>query len=213
MDSMLTCKQIFDIHRIIPVVVLDDVDKAIPLARALSRGGINIMEVTLRTPNALAVIETIANESPDTLVGAGTVISEELYHKAVKHGAKFIVSPGITQNIINVANDYHVPLIAGAITPSEIMRALDAGIEYLKFFPAENYNGRSTLQSLSSVFPQIKFCPTGGITLDNAAEYLAIPNVIGIGVSAVVNQNLIANNQFDKITELAIQFSKLGQDR
>lgn len=209
MNINTLCEQLFQRHKILPVVTIVDIDKATQLAMALLKGGISIMEVTLRTPNALSIIEKISHDIPEMVVGAGTVINEDLYHKSIKHGAKFIVSPGLTESIAKVANDYPVPFIPGAITPSEVMKAIEFGFNHLKFFPAESYNGTKTLKSMVNVFPNVKFCPTGGIGLDNAMEYFDLPNVIGIGVSSMVNKDLIENNKFEKITELAQKFIKL----
>ncbi|MCE3268571.1 MAG: 2-keto-3-deoxy-phosphogluconate aldolase [Burkholderiales bacterium] len=187
----------------IPVVVLDDVNKAIPLAQALLAGGVKIMEVTLRTKNALSIIEKIAKEVPQMQIGAGTVLNFDQYHMAIKHGARFIVSPGLTNDLIEVSRDYDAPFLPGAVTPTEVMLALEHGFDCLKFFPAENYNGVGTLKAFASVFNQIKFCPTGGITLDNAKNYLALNNVLAVGCSFLAPSALIENNDFMSITEIA----------
>ena len=205
MNNTITCAQILSQHKCIPVVVLNDESKSIPLAKALLAGNIKIMEVTLRTPNSLKIIKKIADELPEMLVGAGTVINEDQYNLAVSNGAKFIVSPGLTPELINVAKTYDVPFLPGAITPSEIMFALKHGFKHLKFFPAENYNGTQMLKSLISVFNNVKFCPTGGIKLNNIKEYLSLSNVISVGCSFLAPDSLIANNDFDKITQLALQ--------
>ncbi|HMT01927.1 MAG TPA: bifunctional 4-hydroxy-2-oxoglutarate aldolase/2-dehydro-3-deoxy-phosphogluconate aldolase [Burkholderiales bacterium] len=203
MINALTPQQIFAEHKFIPVVVLDDVHKAILLAKALLKGGINIMEITLRSKNAFTIIETIANDIPEMLIGAGTILNSDQYHKSIKHGAKFTVSPGLTPDLIDVAKDYDISFIPGAITPTEIMYAINADFNYLKFFPAESYNGLSILKALTSVFSQIKFCPTGGISLENAKQYLNIPNVAGVGCSFLADKFLIENSKFDEITQLA----------
>ncbi len=203
MTKFLTPEQIFADNKFIPVAILDDVNKAISLAKALLKGGINIIEVTLRTSNAFAIIDTLNQEFPQMLIGAGTVLNSDQYHKAVKHGAKFIVSPGLTSDLIDVAKDYDVPFIPGAITPTEIMHLINAEFSYMKIFPAESYNGLSILKSLVSPFPQVKFCPTGGVSLNNATQYLELPNVAGVGCSFLADKILIENNKFDEITQLA----------
>jgi len=205
MSNIVTCEQILNQNKIIPVVVLDDEDKAIPLAQALLAGNIKIMEVTLRTDNALKIIKKIADEVPEMLVGAGTVINEDQYNSAVSNGAKFVVSPGLTNGLINVASTYDVPFLPGAITPSEIMLAIKHGFKHLKFFPAESYNGIQMLKSLASPFNGVKFCPTGGIHLNNLKEYLSQSNVIAVGCSFLAPSNLIADNDFEQITKLALQ--------
>ncbi|MCE2705640.1 MAG: bifunctional 4-hydroxy-2-oxoglutarate aldolase/2-dehydro-3-deoxy-phosphogluconate aldolase [Proteobacteria bacterium] len=203
MNKILTSEELFNANKIVPVIVLNDIDKAILVANALNDGGINVMEVTLRTPNALQIIEKLAKEAPYITVGAGTVLSEDQYHMAVKHGAKFIVSPGLTPELAKVKGVYNVPFVPGAITPTEVMYALQYGIDILKFFPAESYNGHMALKSLASVFPKVKFCPTGGINLENANKYLSLSNVVGVGCSFIVTEQLVAQNNFEKITELA----------
>ncbi len=205
MQNKLTSELIFSQHKLIPVLVLNDITKAIPIAKALLEGGIKIIEVTLRTPNALNIIETLNHKIPEMLIGAGTVLNEDQYHLAVKHGAKFIVSPGLTHNLIQVSHNYDIPFIPGAITPTEIMSAIDNGLYNLKFFPAENYNGYAVLKSFLNIFPKVKFCPTGGINLDNAAKYLSLGNVAAIGCSFIVTDELVKNNQFNQITDLTKQ--------
>lgn len=213
MSQILTCETIFLNNKIIPVVVLNDISKAVPIARSLMAGGINIMEVTLRTPNALNIIEKISTEVPEMLVGAGTILTDDDYHKAVKHGSKFIVSPGLTDDLVKVSQTYDVAFIPGVITPTEVITAFKSGFRFLKFFPAESFNGLTTLKSYVSVFSQIKFCPTGGITMENASKYLNLPNVAGIGCSFLITEDSINNNAFDKITQLATQITTLCQHK
>jgi len=203
MTKYYTCEELLSNNTFIPVVVLDDISKAVPLAQALLAGGIKIMEVTLRTKNAIAIIEKIAHEVPDMIVGAGTVLNFDQYHMAIRHGSKFIVSPGLTKDLVDVARDYDAPFLPGAVTPTEVMLALEHGFNYLKFFPAENYNGVGTLKAFASVFNQVKFCPTGGITPDNAKNYLALSNVLSVGCSFLAPGELIKNNDFAAITEIA----------
>lgn len=203
MSAKLTCEQIFNKNKIVPVVILNDIDKAVPVAHALLAGGISIMEVTLRTPNALAIIEKLTKEVPEMTTGAGTILNDDHYHKAIKHGAQFIVSPGLTAELAKVSADYDAPFLPGAITPTEIMQALLMGFEYLKFFPAESYNGYNVLKALSSPLSQVKFCPTGGITTENARKYLALPNVVGVGCSFLIKEEHVQSGNYQKITDLA----------
>lgn len=197
----LSAKEIFAKNKFVPVVVLNDIEKAIPLAKAFLAGGISIMEVTLRTPNALKIIEKIAHEVPEMLVGAGTILSPEDYINAVKHKAKFIISPGLTDSLSKESKNHDVCYLPGAVTASEVMYALELGFNHLKFFPA---NGSyETLKALASPIPQIKFCPTGGINMSNAKQFLELPNVAAVGCSFLASNDLIANNQFGKITENA----------
>lgn len=206
---MITCNELLRNNRFIPVVVLNDEAKALPLAQALLDGGIKVMEVTLRVPNALKIIERIAHKVPEMLVGAGTVLNYDQYHKAVKHGAKFIVSPGLTPNLIEVSKDYDVAFLPGAVTPTEIMVAMNYGLKHLKFFPAENFNGINTLKSYASVFGDVQFCPTGGINLSNVSDYLKLKNVMAVGCSFLADSTLIEQSNFTEITNLAKKINML----
>jgi 2-dehydro-3-deoxyphosphogluconate aldolase/(4S)-4-hydroxy-2-oxoglutarate aldolase len=203
MSHNFTCEELLSQNSCIPVVVLDDITKAIPLANALITGGINVMEITLRTPNALAIIEKISNEVPKMIVGAGTILTTKQYELAIKHGAKFIVSPGLSNELIKISNNYTTPFLPAAVTPSEVMQALEHNFTCLKFFPAESYNGIITLKAFSAIFKQIKFCPTGGISLDNIKNYLNLDNVLSVGCSFLAQDNLIKNNDFISITNIA----------
>ena len=156
---------------VVPVVVLDDAELAVPTAKALLKGGINAMEITFRTAAAKASIAKVAAEVPEMIVGAGTVINVEQLHDAVEAGAKFIVSPGSDADVISEAAKIGVAMIPGVVTPSEIILGLKLGIKVFKFFPAESYGGLKTLKALSGPFPQIKFIPTGGISQANGADY------------------------------------------
>ncbi len=203
MKEKFTCAQLFQQNKFIPVVILNDIEKAVPIAHALLEGGISVMEVTLRTNNALDIIQKLAEDIPEMTTGAGTILNDDHYHIAVRHGAKFIVSPGLTPELTEVSNEYDVPFLPGAITPTEIMQASLMGFNYLKFFPAESYNGYSVLKSLSSPFTNVKFCPTGGVNLDNAKKYLALPNVVGVGCSFFITEDIIKNSSYSTITKLA----------
>lgn len=203
MTDILTCEQIFRQNKIVPVVILNDIEKAVPIAHALLEGGISVMEVTLRTPNALKIIEKLSNEVPQMVTGAGTILNDDHYHIAIKHGAQFIVSPGLTPELANVAKNYNIPFLPGAITPTEIMQAMLMGFDHLKFFPAESYNGYEVLKALSSPLSSVKFCPTGGINIDNAKKYLSLPNVVGVGCSFLIKDEFVSSSNFAQITTLA----------
>ena len=167
MKDYLTIEEFANISKIIPVVVIDEITNAVPLARALLAGGISVMEVTLRTNTAFAAIEEISKNVPDMIVGAGSVITDSQYHHAVKMGSKFIISPGLTNDLVHTSRYYDAPFIPGVMTPSEVMKALVRGFNYLKFFPAEASGGFEMIKAMQGPLNEAKFCPTGGITLDN----------------------------------------------
>ncbi|RWF54020.1 MAG: bifunctional 4-hydroxy-2-oxoglutarate aldolase/2-dehydro-3-deoxy-phosphogluconate aldolase, partial [Mesorhizobium sp.] len=162
---------------VIPVLKIANVADAVPLARALSRGGLRAIEITLRTADALEAIRRVAAEVEDAIVGAGTILDARQFDEAAAAGSTFIVSPGITSQLLEAAKDSPVPLLPGAITPGEIMAAREAGLRFLKFFPAEQSGGIASLKAFASPLADVKFCPTGGITARNAADYLSLPNV------------------------------------
>jgi 2-dehydro-3-deoxyphosphogluconate aldolase/(4S)-4-hydroxy-2-oxoglutarate aldolase len=211
MNTHLTMGEVFNNHRIIPVVVLNDPAIALKIGEALINGGISVIEVTLRTPNALNVIEHLRNNLPQLIVGAGTILNDDQYHLAVKHKAQFIVSPCLSNELVAVSKNYELPFLPGAVTPSEILNAYNNGFSYLKYFPAESYNGTQCLKSIASVFPQIKFCPTGGVDLLNAKNYLSLPNVAAVGCSFLVNQAAVDQGNFASITDLALQINQLAK--
>ena len=186
---------------VVPVVVLDDAELAVPTAKALLKGGINAMEITFRTAAAKASIAKVAAEVPEMIVGAGTVVNVEQLHDAVEAGAKFIVSPGSDADVISEAAKLGVAMIPGVVTPSEIILGLKLGIKVFKFFPAESYGGLKTLKALSGPFPQIKFIPTGGISQANAADYFKNPKVLAVGGSWMVSKDMINAGDFDAIAE------------
>lgn len=188
---------------VIPVLKIDRVEDAVPLAQALARGGLPAIEITLRTPAALEAIRKAAAEVPEAVVGAGTILNPEQFAHAVAAGARFIVSPGATPGLIAAADDSDVPLLPGATTPSEIMAAADRGYTLLKFFPAEQAGGAAFLKALSSPLAGTRFCPTGGIGAKNAADYLSLPNVICVGGSWIAPDALVAGGQWDEIEALA----------
>lgn len=188
---------------VIPVIVLDNADDAVPLARALAAGGLPAVEITLRTDAALESIRRVAAEVPEAIVGAGTILNTHQYNQAVIAGAKFIVSPGLTGELVKAADGHAVPLLPGSVTSSEIMTALEWGYTHLKFFPAEQAGGASYLKSLSSPFGGVKFCPTGGVSVSNAKDYLSLPNVLCVGGSWVAPKEMMAKGDWAGITALA----------
>ncbi|RWH18786.1 2-dehydro-3-deoxy-phosphogluconate aldolase [Mesorhizobium sp.] len=195
---------------VIPVLKIANVADAVPLARALSRGGLRAIEITLRTADALEAIRRVAAEVEDAVVGAGTILDAKQFDEAARAGSKFIVSPGITGQLLDAANDSPVPLLPGAITPGEIMAAREAGLRFLKFFPAEQSGGIASLKAFASPLADVKFCPTGGITAKNAADYLSLPNVICVGGTWVAPDELIKAGKWDEIEALARAASKLA---
>ena len=195
---------------VVPVIVLDDVEAALPLARALVRGGLPALEVTLRTPNALAIIKEMAKVE-GAFVGSGTVRDRNHIEQSIKAGAQFMVSPGAPAKLLDDALEYDVPLLPGVSTATEAMAASEAGYSYLKLFPAEAVGGAKLLKSFSSPLPDLKFCPTGGIVLQNALDYLSLPNVICVGGSWIVPADAIKARDFDKIEALAREASQIGK--
>jgi len=194
---------------VIPVIRIARVADAVPLARALAAGGLPAVEITLRTPAALDAIRAVAAEVPEAIVGAGTILDARQFDVAAEAGARFIVSPGFTPQLAAAAADSPVPLLPGAITPGEIMAAAEAGHSILKFFPAGQAGGAAFLKALTSPFAGIRFCPTGGIGPDNAADYLALENVVCVGGSWVAPDALVAAGRWGEITDLARRASEL----
>lgn len=194
---------------VIPVIVIDDVAKAVPMAKALVAGGLPAIEITLRTEGALDAIRAIADAVPDAIVGAGTVLNAEQYAQAVAAGSRFVVSPGFTPELAEAANGASVPLLPGCVTSSEIMAALEEGYTHLKFFPAEQAGGAAYLKSLSSPFGGVRFCPTGGVSVANAGDYLALPNVICVGGSWVAPKDAVAAGDWDRVRLLAQDAARL----
>jgi len=208
---MLTIEQV-SACGIVPVVVLDDAEKAVPTAKALLKGGITAMEITFRTAAARDSIARVAAEVPEIIVGAGTVINPEQLHAAVDAGARFIVSPGSDTEVIEEAGRLDVPIVPGVVTPSEIMAGLKLGIKVFKFFPAEAYGGLKTIKALGGPFPQIRFIPTGGISLANAGEYLKNPKIQAVGGSWMVSKDMINSGDYDGITEKSAQATALVRE-
>ena len=194
---------------VIPVIVLNDTAHAVPLARALLAGGIRMLEVTLRTPAALACIEAIAREVPDAVVGAGTVRGAADAQAAALAGARFAVSPGYTRAVGKACHELGLALLPGVATGSEIMLAQEDGYQALKFFPALQAGGAPMLKAWGGPFGDVKFCPTGGITPGNAREFLALPNVACVGGSWLTPADAIAAGDWDRITRLAAEAAGL----
>lgn len=196
---------------VIPVIVLEDVAHAVPLARALVAGGIRMLEVTLRTPVALACIELIAKEVPEAVAGAGTVRSAADAQAAQLAGARFAVSPGYTKSVGKACHDLGLPLLPGVATGSEIMAAQEGGYTELKFFPAMQAGGPAMLKAWHGPFGDVKFCPTGGVSCANANEFLALTNVACVGGSWLTPADAIAQGDWARITQLAAQAVKLAR--
>ncbi|MDP2066294.1 MAG: bifunctional 4-hydroxy-2-oxoglutarate aldolase/2-dehydro-3-deoxy-phosphogluconate aldolase [Burkholderiaceae bacterium] len=199
----LTPRAVMQDAPVIPVIVLHDVAHAVPLARALVAGGIRMLEITLRTPQALACMEAIARDVPDAVVGAGTVRSAADAQAAAMAGARFAVSPGYTHAVGQACRDLHLPLLPGVATGSEIMLAQEDGLSELKFFPAVQAGGAAMLRAWSGPFGDVRFCPTGGVTPANAAELLALPNVVCVGGSWLTPADAVAAGDWARITQLA----------
>ena len=197
-----TALQVMQDAAVIPVIVLNDVAHAVPLARALVAGGIRMLEVTLRTPQALECIERIAKEVPDAVIGAGTIRSAADAQAAAKAGALFGVSPGYTRTVGQACRDACMALLPCLATGSEIMMAQEDGFTELKFFPAMQAGGPAMLKAWSGPFFDVKFCPTGGVTLQNAPEFLALPNVICVGGSWIVPVDAMQSGDWARITQL-----------
>ncbi|MFF5773965.1 bifunctional 4-hydroxy-2-oxoglutarate aldolase/2-dehydro-3-deoxy-phosphogluconate aldolase [Streptomyces californicus] len=201
---------VLDLAPVVPVVVLHDAADAAPLARALVAGGLPAIEVTLRTPAALASIRAMAAEVPDAVVGAGTVISPEHVRDTVDAGARFLVSPGWTDALLEAMKASGVPFLPGVSTTSEVVALLERGVHEMKFFPAEAAGGTAYLKALSAPLPQARFCPTGGISLASAPSYLALPNVGCVGGSWMVPGDAVAAKDWDRVARLAAEAAALA---
>ena len=209
--STLTALQVMQDAPVIPVIVLHDVATAVPLAQALVAGGVRMLEVTLRTPQALACMEAIAREVPEAVVGAGTVRSAADVLSAQQAGARFAVSPGYTTALGQACRDAGLALLPGVATGSEIMHATADGFTELKFFPALQAGGAAMLKAWSGPFFDVRFCPTGGITPKNAHEFLALPNVVCVGGSWLVAADAVARRDWARVTQLAQESHALRQ--
>ncbi len=194
--------EVLQISPIVPVVVIENIKDAVPLAQSLIEGGIPIIEVTLRSSCALEAIELIAKNVPKMRVGAGTILNPTQLEQAQNRGAEFLISPGLTIKLLEHAKKKDMPLIPGVSSSSEVMQALELGYSTLKFFPAEYCGGVKLLNAFNGPFKGVKFCPTGGISVDNMRSYLNLENVLCVGGSWLTPKNLIQNKEWDKITEI-----------
>lgn len=204
----MNVKELMQVAPVIPVLVIDDVSKARPLAEALVAGGLRVLEVTLRTPQALDAMQAMSDVE-GAIVGVGTALDAEDLKKAQQHGATFAVSPGFTQALGKAANAINMPLLPGIMTPADIMRARDEGFHELKFFPASQAGGPALLKGFAGPFIDTVFCPTGGISADNAKDYLSLPSVLCVGGSWVAPKKLVDAGDWDAIQALAAQCQTL----
>ncbi len=198
---------------VIPVVIIDDLANAVPLARALVKGGLKVIEITLRTAAGLEAIRAIANEVPEAIAGAGTVLEPAQLAAVVAAGARFAVSPGATPRMLDAAQRTDIALLPGIATASEAMLLIERGYRFAKFFPAEPAGGMAYLSALASPLPQLRFCPTGGITLESAPLYLQLSNVVCVGGSWMVNRKTIEAGDWSAITESAAKAAALDEHR
>jgi len=187
---------------VVPVIVIKDLADAVPMAKALLAGGVKVLEVTLRTPVALEAIRLLSAEVPEAIVGAGTVTTPAQLQQAIEAGARFAISPGSTRELLQAGKDAGIPLIPGIASISELMEGTGLGYTHFKFFPAEAAGGVKTLKSIHGPFPEIRFCPTGGINEKNYQDYLALPNVLCVGGSWIVPDDAVTGKDWNRITEL-----------
>lgn len=198
-------KDIFAAGPIVPVLVINKVEEALPIAEALLAANVKVLEVTLRTPAALDVISIIAKELPEAIIGSGTVTNRQQLQQSYDAGAKFAISPGLTKDLLQAGNEGNIALIPGISSISELMDGADYGYDHLKFFPAEASGGVNAIKSIGGPFPDIRFCPTGGINLKNVRDYLALPNVVCCGGSWLVSSDIVRDKNWSQITMLANQ--------
>jgi 2-dehydro-3-deoxyphosphogluconate aldolase/(4S)-4-hydroxy-2-oxoglutarate aldolase len=196
---------------VVPVITIMKLEHAVPLAQALTRGGLRVLEVTLRTPVALAAIEAMRKAVPEAIVGAGTLTRPQDFVDAEQAGSQFGVSPGLTQELVQAAKLVSYPLLPGTMTPSEVMAARALGFTALKLFPAQQAGGVGMLKALFAPLPDVVFCPTGGITLESAPSFLALPNVACVGGSWVAPLDLMDAGKWQRIEELAREAAGLGK--
>ncbi|MFJ9897372.1 bifunctional 4-hydroxy-2-oxoglutarate aldolase/2-dehydro-3-deoxy-phosphogluconate aldolase [Streptomyces sp. NPDC091280] len=206
----MASSSLLDLAPVLPVVVIEDAADAVPLARALVAGGLPAIEVTLRTPAAPAALRAVADEVPEAVVGAGTVLTPGQVEECVAAGARFLVSPGWTDLLLEAMRGSGVPFLPGVSTTSEVVALLERGVREMKFFPAAAAGGTAYLRSLAGPLPQARFCPTGGIGIDSAPEYLALPNVGCVGGSWMVPADALAARDWGRIEALAREASALG---
>lgn len=211
-ESMIkTLEERFYDYAVVPVVVLNDADDAVPLADALIKGGLPCAEVTFRTDAAEESIRRICESFPDMLVGAGTVLTTEQVERAYKAGAKFIVSPGFDPEIIDYCISIGLPVLPGCITPSEIAQAVKRGLKVVKFFPAEQSGDVAMIKAMAAPYSMVKFMPTGGISTKNLADYLSCDKILCCGGSWMVKEDLIKSGSFDKITDMTKEATALAR--
>lgn len=194
--------EIIERSKIVPVIKIDDAKTTIPLLKAVSEGGIKVAEITYRTAAAKEAIDIAVKNFPDMLIGAGSVINLSQAKEAYALGVKFIVSPGFSDEVAEFCISMGIPYFGGCVTPTEIMRSVNLGLNIIKFFPCENYGGLATMKALAGPFPQIKFMPTGGIGIHNIKEYLAYNKIVACGGSWMVKDELIKNGDYEKIKTL-----------
>lgn len=210
-SMMKTLEERFYDYAVVPVVVLNDADDAVPLADALIKGGLPCAEVTFRTDAAEESIRRICENFPDMLVGAGTVLTTKQVERAYKAGAKFIVSPGFDPEIIDYCISIGLPVLPGCITPSEIAQAVKRGLKVVKFFPAEQSGGVAMIKAMAAPYSMVKFMPTGGISTKNLADYLSCDKILCCGGSWMVKEDLIRSGSFDKITDMTREATALAK--
>ncbi|MBC7944685.1 MAG: bifunctional 4-hydroxy-2-oxoglutarate aldolase/2-dehydro-3-deoxy-phosphogluconate aldolase [Burkholderiales bacterium] len=208
----MNIREILEIGPVIPVLVIEREEDAIPLARALVTGGLRVLEITLRTPAGLPAIAAIAADVPDAVVGVGTVTRTDEFQRAKDAGARFAVSPAFSPELAQTARACGMPYLPGTMTPTEIMAARNAGFSELKFFPAHRGGGIAALKSFGELFADVSFCPTGGITENTFGDYLALDNVICVGGSWLAPRDAIANRDWTTITRLAMRAAKPVND-
>lgn len=201
---------VLDVVPVMPVVVLDSLEHAVPVARALVAGGLPAIELTLRTPVALDAIRAIASEVPEILIGAGTITTPANAKEALDAGAQFLVSPGTTRQLLHAMQDTGLPFLPGTATVSEVLAALEAGVTEMKFFPAAASGGTAFLKAVGAPVPAARFCPTGGITLASAPSYLALANVGCVGGSWITPADALEAGDWDRVTQLAAEAAALG---
>lgn len=198
-----TAAQVMTATPVVPVIVVDNVEQAVNLGKALVAGGVPVLEVTLRTDAALEAITALRKEVPDAIVGAGTVCSRAQYIQAVEAGSQFIISPGLTPDLLAVGKEYDIPYLPAVATISDILLGIEYGYDHFKFFPAEVNGGVKALKAFSGPMPHIRFCPTGGINEKNYKDYLALESVLCVGGSWIVPTDLVQAGKWGEITELA----------
>ena len=201
--------ELMRIGPVIPVIVIEDVAHAVPLARALVAGGVRVLEVTLRTPAGLQAIADIARNVPEAIVGVGTITQPHEFKQSIDAGARFAVTPGLTPALIEAVRGLALPLLPGVMTPADVISAKAAGYLQLKLFPAQQAGGIGMLKALAGPFPDVMFCPTGGVTAATAADFLALPNVACVGGSWLTPKDAITAGDWTRITTLAREAAAL----